>query len=185
MAHAGAGWFDDGSGELRWWDGVQWTSYYFDGATGAVVDRGAAQSKPFVTTAAKREASGLNVKAAVITLSVIVVVILIAWGPAALLLAAGLGAGAVGLYAVLKGSLARLRIRRRSVAVAVLAAGVLVASLGGVALAASNSPRQDVGTFAGTDPEPTRKASSTPTSTPTPTPVRKETIVEERAPIAF
>lgn len=28
MANAGAGWYDDGSGRMRWWDGQQWTDQY-------------------------------------------------------------------------------------------------------------------------------------------------------------
>ncbi|WP_374009876.1 DUF2510 domain-containing protein [Leifsonia sp. LS-T14] len=38
-----AGWYDDGSGRLRWWDGTQWTDHFADqqpqvvDATGAVV----------------------------------------------------------------------------------------------------------------------------------------------------
>jgi hypothetical protein len=187
MAQAGEGWFDDGSGELRWWDGVRWTSYFFDAATGAVVDRGPAQPRPAAVEVipAKPDAPGVNVKAAVITFSVIVVVILATWGPAALLLIAGLAVGAVGLYSVLKGSLGRLRITTRPVGVAVLVAGVLASSLGGAALAANNPPTQDVATFVDTDAKGQREASSPPTSTPTPTPVREETIVEERAPISY
>ncbi|MGC0369540.1 DUF2510 domain-containing protein [Microbacterium sp. SLBN-111] len=28
MADAQAGWYDDGSGRMRWWDGQQWTDQY-------------------------------------------------------------------------------------------------------------------------------------------------------------
>jgi hypothetical protein len=186
MANAAAGWFDDGSGQLRWWDGVRWTTYYYDARTGAVVDRSATPVGPVaVATASNGAMSGLNLKAAIITTSVIVVVVLAAWGPAALLLLAGLVAGAVGLYAVLKGSLGRLRIRTRPVAIAVLAAGVFASSIGGAALAASQTPSRDVVAFVDTSSSTPRETTSTPTATPTPTPVRKETIVEEPSPIGF
>lgn len=30
MAQAGAGWYDDGAGQQRWWDGQAWTDQYQD-----------------------------------------------------------------------------------------------------------------------------------------------------------
>lgn len=32
MAQAAAGWYDDGAGRQRWWDGEQWTDQYQDAA---------------------------------------------------------------------------------------------------------------------------------------------------------
>ncbi|AYF98020.1 DUF2510 domain-containing protein [Protaetiibacter intestinalis] len=34
MAKAQAGWYDDGQGRQRWWDGAAWTDQYQDPATG-------------------------------------------------------------------------------------------------------------------------------------------------------
>lgn len=180
MPTADPGWFDDGSGRQRWWDGERWTTFYFDATTQAVIDRSAVPIGPVATATATSRG---NLMAAMITFSVIVMVILVFWGPAALLLVGGLAAGGIGLYAVLKGSFGRLRIRTRPVAVVVLVAGVLVSSIGGAALAASQPPSHDVAAFVEAGSESPREA--TPTPTPTPTPVRKETIIEEPAPIAF
>lgn len=185
MAQADAGWFDDGSGELRWWDGVRWTTYYVDASTGAVVDRAPAPPTPSSgATATTGESSSLSLRVGIITLSVVVAVIWAIWGAAALLLVAGISVGAVGLYATLRGSFSRLRIQTRPVAVVVLVAGVVALSLGG-ALVATKPPALEVATFTDTNEGPTREAASPPASTPTPTPARKESIVEERAPIAY
>ena len=189
MASAKAGWLDDGSGQLRWWDGTRWTTYYFDARTGAVVDRSAAPDAAIAvsTTTPRADPARVNLRAAVITASVIIAVLLVAW-PSGILLLAGIGAGAVGLYALIKGSFAQFRIRRRSVGAAVLVAGLLVSSIGGAALAVGNEPTPDTGASvasASDAPRDTPPPTPTPKATPTPTPVRTETIVEERAPIAF
>lgn len=180
MVNAAAGWFDDGTGKLRWWDGTQWTTHYADPATGALIDGGAAAgaSDAKVSTGSKATSSGFNLKAAIILLSVIVVVILAASAPPALLLL-GLAVGAVGVYALVKGSIRGLRIRTRPVAVAVLVAGLLASSIGGAALAAPQPPSDK------TASETPRAAVPTPTLTPTPPPNREEEIIEERAVIAF
>lgn len=52
MANAPAGWFDDGSGRQRWWDGTAWTDRYLDEyATTAKAPR--AVKAPKVATGAK------------------------------------------------------------------------------------------------------------------------------------
>ncbi|WP_245561028.1 G5 domain-containing protein [Agromyces subbeticus] len=180
MPAADPGWFDDGSGELRWWDGTKWATFYVDANTGAVINRGASPAGQVATVATQ---SGVNFKAAIITFSTIVVVILVFWGPAALLLASGVVAGAVGLYAVLKGSFGRLRIRTRPVAVAVLVAGIFASTIGGAALTATQQPLDNVASFAGMSSSSPR--ATVPTPTPTPTPVRKESVIEESATIAY
>lgn len=176
------GWFDDGSGQQRWWDGQGWTDYYFDAASGAVIDRG---SELVGTTTPTAKPPGVNRWTRLVILSVVLVVIVALWGLAGLLLAGGLVAGAIGLYAVWKGSFGRLRIRTRPVAVAVLVAGVFVTSVGGAALATNQADKSDVAAFVSTGPASTQTATPSPNSKPTPTPVRKEAIIEETAPIAF
>lgn len=178
MPAAAKGWFDDGSGQLRWWDGERWTTYYFDAATQAVIDRGSAPAGPVATLTTMPKD---NLKAAIITFSVIVVVILVFWGPASLLLVAGLAAGAIGLFAILRGSIGRLRIRTRPVAVALLVGGLLASSIGGAALAARKPSEHHVATFVGAPTGSPRAA----TPTPTPTPVREEVIIEEPALIPY
>ncbi|MFB6612247.1 G5 domain-containing protein [Agromyces sp. NPDC056379] len=178
MPAAAKGWFDDGSGQRRYWDGEQWTDFYLDATTGAVIDRGPTPEGPVAAVTATR---GGNLKAAIITFSVVVVVILAFWGPAALLLIAGLAAVAIGLFAVVKGPIGRLRIRTRPVAVSLLVGGILASSIGGAALTASQPAAQQVATFVDAPTSAPRAA----TPTPTPTPVRKEVIIEEQAPIAF
>lgn len=185
MPQAKAGWFDDGSGELRWWDGTNWTSYYVDPRSGRVVDRA---STPAIDStgrvlAAPALKSGPNLRPAVVTAVIIGGVILLFGGPAAVLIAAGLVAAAVGVYAVINGSADRLKIRTRRVAVGVLLAGLFASGIGGAAIAANRPANEKVQPFAATGAEDSRSA--TPTSSPTPTPVRVETIIEERAPVAF
>jgi hypothetical protein len=184
MANTGAGWLDDGSGQLRWWDGSKWTDYYFDAAIGAVIDRSSSPAGP-VAAAPSTPSAGFDRKAAILISCVIVVVTLAAWGPAALLLLAGIAAAAVGVYAVLTGSFGRFRIRTRPVAAAVLAAGVFSSAIGIAVLTANHAPSQQVVAFVGTSSNSPHEPASTPTLTPTPTPVRKEAIVEERTPIPF
>jgi resuscitation-promoting factor RpfB len=183
MALTPPGWFDDGSGQLRYWNGSDWTEYFFDSKTGAVVNRDPAADGPVaVLTPKTSQASGANIRAAVITGSVLVIAIIAFAWPAALLFSTGIAAGTVGLYALLKGSLSRLRIRTRSVAATVLVAGILASSLGGAALAApAGRDRSDPSAEASQEASP----SPTPTSTPTPTPVRQESIIEERAAIPY
>lgn len=180
MPAADPGWFDDGSGQQRWWNGEKWTTFYFDAGTGAVIDRAASPAGAVATVATQ---PGVYLKAAIITFSIIVVVILVFWGPAALLLVAGVAAGAAGLFAVLKGSLGRLRIRTRPVAAAVLVAGIFASSIGGAALAATQQPSDNVASFA--DMDSATPTAAAPTPTPTPTPERKESVIEEPAPIPF
>nr|WP_227820302.1 G5 domain-containing protein [Agromyces aureus] len=116
-------------------------------------------------------------------MAVVGVVILALWGWGGLLVVSGLIAGTVGLYALLRGSFSRLRIQTRPVGVAVLVAGIVVASVGGAAVAANQPADHDVAAFVDAGVASPRASASAPT--PTPTPVRKETIVEESAPIAF
>src|SRR3954454_10940657 len=52
MSDTPAGWYDDGSGRHRWWDGAQWTEHFADQQQPVVVD--AAGSTVAVATEQKQ-----------------------------------------------------------------------------------------------------------------------------------
>ncbi|WP_246878782.1 DUF2510 domain-containing protein [Microbacterium sp. BLY] len=47
-----AGWYDDGSGRLRWWDGQQWTEHFAPDTTAAATDEAVAETTPAESTPA-------------------------------------------------------------------------------------------------------------------------------------
>lgn len=123
----------------------------------------------------------------IITAVIIGGVILVSRGPAAVLVAAGLSVAAVGIYALINGSADRLKIRTRRVATGVLLAGLFASAIGGAAVAANQPTTNKAVPFAATSSDGRRQGTPTPPETqpPTPTPIVKETIVEERSPIAY
>jgi hypothetical protein len=189
LGNSKAGWYDDGSGQLRWWDGQQWTSYYFDPRTSAVVDRSATPVGPVAQvskgTSSAAGAGGRKQWPAIVTAIAVALVVVVTSGLGGFLLVLGVAGIAVGLFAVLNGSWPRLRIHSRAVASGILAAGLVVSTIGGVALAAANAPTDQRAAFVGTNSNGAQDRKATPTPSPTPTPVREETILEERTPIPF
>lgn len=176
MPDTPAGWFDDGSGQLRWWDGDRWSDYYYETSSGAVVDRGTSVSGPTAFTSRSRPVRwSRQLPTAVIAISVVMVVVLLTSRFYVLLLLVGLVAGLTGLIAVLNGSFLRMRIRSRRAASVVLVAGILVSTVGGTALAAGGPPPIDSA----------RETRPTPTETATSTPPQETTIVEERTAVPY
>ncbi|MEL4320309.1 G5 domain-containing protein [Leifsonia sp. YIM 134122] len=189
MANSPAGWFDDGSGRQRWWDGNAWTERYLDEYATPVTS----------TPTAKVKAAGSTVKMPggrspkllrniLFAVSALVVIIVLASsGWAGLLLLIGIAVLAAGIYALVIGSFKAIRVKSRAGAVLVLVVGLAVVSAGGSAVASANRPSQQLAAsqVESTAGPTAAKKSATPTPTPTPTPVRTTKQVEERTPIPY
>ncbi|BDZ64120.1 G5 domain-containing protein [Agromyces mangrovi Wang et al. 2018] len=172
MANAKPGWYDDGSGRQRWWNGLAWTDAYLD-SHAADVNK-------------QRNARGFWIVAAVLAFVVAVLFVAIG-GLGGLLILLGIVVGLVGLYALVRGSVRALRIRSRSTAILVLV-GALVFFSAGASVSAADGRAQTTETSdasaqvaAGVD----ETSTPTPTPTPTPEPVITTETVEEREAVPF
>ncbi|UFS59064.1 DUF4041 domain-containing protein [Subtercola endophyticus] len=61
MANAAAGWYDDGSGRQRWWDGTQWTEYFQDDVRPPASRREARAQQEVVTPVANAQATSVPI----------------------------------------------------------------------------------------------------------------------------
>lgn len=172
MTNASPGWYDDGSGRQRWWDGSVWSDRFLDEY--AQADK----ASPSTSTL-----KGLSpAKFAVIAFSAAILLIAVAAGGwPTLLFLLGVGLVTVGVVAIARGSLPWLRIRSRPTGILLLIVG-LVAFSGGAGAAASTTQSaldHTVVTTSSPAQEPTR------TTKPTPTPVREVREVEEKSVVPY
>lgn len=167
---AAAGWYDDGSGRLRWWDGTRWTDDYQAIDNQAVDDQ--TISGPLTANVAPAPTAGASKGApwALLALIAGIVAILLGLVP---VLGALLGAAAI-VFAVLA---LRARLSKgQSVTGIVLGSLAVVASLGMTVGVASVAPRisADAPLVAQSTVEPTAtppaQPSPTATTPPAPTP---------------
>lgn len=175
MSSPSAGWFDDGSGRLRWWNGTSWTDQYADQAENA---NGGGAPKPANDG---RSGSGRLVW---IVIVVVIGLGLLMIGMPGILMLLGIAAVIVGVLSLAGKGWSRVRIASRPIAVGVLMAGIVLGTVGGVAAAASRpGPAPIAANFAEVSGSPSTRASHSPS--PSPTPRLTETIVEERSVIPY
>lgn len=169
MTNAPAGWYDDGTGRQRWWNGTAWTATYRDD-----------YSKPS-NLKAVRKWKRIGVAGALILL--VIVAASGGWGSLFLLL--GFAALAVGVFALIRGSIRPLRINSRPVAVGVLIVAFVVLATGGTVLGATNADmRASLTSLESGKDRPTAVAPS-PKASAAPTPVRTVKTEVKREPIPF
>ena len=173
---APAGWYDDGSGRQRWWDGQQWTEQYADAAT----DVPATHASPGVTetpTIPVTDApgttplvSGVSGKAKGLAIAALVVGIVAFLTGLVPVLGILLGLAGVGL-----GIFALLRRQSKGLGVtAIVLAGIAVLASTGMTLgiAAIGTHVASTASSADAEPEATVPAeSAVPVETTTPSPV--------------
>jgi hypothetical protein len=176
MSNAPAGWYDDGSGQKRWWDGTAWTDTYWP-----------EPSTPRGLFASAQAWSGRQWRRVVLVGAVILLIVVAAsggWG--ALLLALGLGGLAIGVFAWARGSILRIGIGSRKVASVVVVSAVVSMVIGSAVLGSSSAiVTADSATSSVTTPRTGGTAKETLKPTPPPTPERTVKTEEVQQGIPF
>lgn len=172
MSNTPAGWYDDGSGHKRWWDGTAWTDKYQP------------ESGPLAGAKAWRGRSWR--RGALVAAGILLIVIAASGGWGALLLTLGLGGLAIGAFAWARGSMPRMGIRSRNVAAVVVVSAVVSMGIGSAVLGSSQAT---VTADSATSFATSSGANATPKETqkpkPTPTPERTVRTEELQQAIPF
>ncbi|RXZ51646.1 G5 domain-containing protein [Agromyces binzhouensis] len=173
--NAPAGWYDDGSGRQRWWDGSAWTDRFGDELT---------PSPPkSVSKASTWRALPTAKRWLVVGGFLILLVVGTSGGWGALFAFIGFAALIVGVIGLARGSFEFIGIRTRPIAAAVVA-GALVVMMVGAGITGSSASKVSAESDAShslVSPTITPRA----TASPTPTPVRVVKQEKETEAIPF
>ena len=179
MTNAPSGWYDDGSGRDRWWDGTAWSPVYRD-------QHEAPRSTPFRKPRAysKPPRKGGWKRGVLIAALVFLIVVAASGGWGSLLLMLGVGGLVAGVVALAKGAAPAVGIRSRAVGSVVVASAVISMAFGSAFLGGA-SAMSTAGSANSSVTVDRSNATPKPTPTPTPTPRRTVEMEEVREPIPF
>ncbi|QYH35681.1 DUF1524 domain-containing protein [Salinibacterium sp. M195] len=151
---APAGWYDDGSGKNRWWDGAQWSNK-FAPKTAPIVHRAPEWFKPTLST---------WIVGAVLVLFAFIT--LVSAGIAAVLVLAAFFGLFTGIYVLISGRRSWASVPSRKAGAIVIAASLFATFVGG-AVGASSAPVEQVADGVQISETATPSSSPTPTATRT------------------
>ncbi|MCD1570456.1 G5 domain-containing protein [Agromyces mediolanus] len=168
-----AGWYDDGTGGMRWWDGTRWAEARSTGPGPGPAPSGAATAR--AAGPSRRTKIVLLVIAAVVGLG------LLMQGWPGVLLVLGLASAAFAVQSLRGRGALGLRIANQRTAAILLVSGILVAGAGGVAYGASRTPAPQFASSVGAAATESPKRSMSPA----PTTRREVSVIEERTVVPF